>query len=153
MAPTILWLANCYSSQDSWGFPVLLPFFDAQSGRSFHPFHCRPGSVARSWRRPFHRCGVASPQTPAPDRESLQATIAESIRVGPHLCRLDGALGASHSSAPVRNCTEARDTARTSPRHEQAKVSQAILTESPSDVGPERTERGTHPCGRRNEAA
>src|SRR5580700_2711521 len=81
-------------------------------------------------------CGVASPQTPAPDRESLQATIAESIRVGPHLCRLDGALGASHSSAPVRNCTEALDTARPPPRHEQAKVSQAILTESPSEVGP-----------------
>jgi hypothetical protein len=63
------------------------------------------------------------------------------------------ALGASHSSAPVRNRTEALDTARPSPRHEQAKVSQAILTESPSEVGPERTERGTHPCGRRNEAA
>jgi hypothetical protein len=54
---------------------------------------------ARSWRRPFHRCGVASPQTPAADRESLQATIAESIRVGAHLCRLDGhaTVGPSYS--------------------------------------------------------
>ena len=41
-------LANCYFSQDSSGFPVLLPFCDAQSDPSFHPFHCRPGSVARS---------------------------------------------------------------------------------------------------------
>src|SRR5271167_3431357 len=28
-------------------FPVLLPFSDAQPGRSFHPFDCRLGSVAR----------------------------------------------------------------------------------------------------------
>ena len=37
-------LANCYSAVDSLGFPVLLPFFDAQSGRSFHPFNRRPGA-------------------------------------------------------------------------------------------------------------
>jgi hypothetical protein len=34
-----LWLANCYFSQDSSGFPVLLRFCDARSGRSFHPLH------------------------------------------------------------------------------------------------------------------
>src|SRR5664279_3289192 len=111
--PTMhLWLANCYFPQDYLGFPILLPFFDAQSGRSFHPFDCRPGSVARSWWRPYRSRGIASPQTPTPDRESLPATIAESIRGGPHLRRLDGALGASNSSAPFRNCTEALDTAR-----------------------------------------
>jgi len=100
-----------YFAHESLGFPILLPFFDAQSGRSFYPPDRHLGSVARSWRRPFHRRGVASPQTPTPDRESLPATIAESIRVGPHLRRLDGALGASNSSAPFRNCTEALDTA------------------------------------------
>ena len=31
-------LANCYFTRDSSGFPALLRFFDAQSGRSFHPF-------------------------------------------------------------------------------------------------------------------
>jgi hypothetical protein len=30
-----LWLANCYFAHDSLGFPVLLPFFDGQSGRFF----------------------------------------------------------------------------------------------------------------------
>jgi hypothetical protein len=45
-----LCLANCYFSQDSSGSSVLLRFFDAQSCRSFHPFHRRPGSVARPWR-------------------------------------------------------------------------------------------------------
>ena len=69
--------------------------------------------------------GIASPQTPTPDRESLPATIAQSTRVGPHPRRLDGALGASNSFAPIRNRTEAFD----------------------------RTEPRTHPCGRRNEAA
>jgi len=148
-----LWLANCYFSRDSSGFPVPLPFFDAQSGRSFHPFDCRPGSVARSWWRPFRSRGIASPQTPTPDRESLPATIAESIRVGPHLRRLDDALAASNSPAPFRNCTEALDPASPSQSHEQAKVSDAILTESPTDARPERTERRTHPCHRRNQAA
>jgi hypothetical protein len=40
-----LWLANCYFSQDSSGFSALLRFFDAQSCRSFYPFHRRPGSL------------------------------------------------------------------------------------------------------------
>src|SRR5271169_499548 len=151
--PVIVSLANCYSAFDSLGFPVLLPFFDAQPGRSFHPFNRRPGSVARSWRRPFRSRGIASPQTPTPDRESLPATIAESIRLGPHPCRLDGALGASNSSAPFRNRTEAFDTARPSKSRKQAKASDAILTESPSEARPERTERRAHPCGRRNETA
>jgi hypothetical protein len=31
-----LWLANCYFAHDSLGFPALLPFSDAPSGRSFH---------------------------------------------------------------------------------------------------------------------
>jgi hypothetical protein len=33
------------------------------------------------------------------------------MRVGPDSCRLDGTLGATNSSAPFRNCTEAFDTA------------------------------------------
>jgi hypothetical protein len=36
---------------------------------------------------------VPSAQTLAPDRKSLPARIAQSILVGPHPCRLDGALG------------------------------------------------------------
>ena len=40
------------------------------------------GPVARTWWRPFPGRGVASPETPAPDRESLPATIAQSIRGG-----------------------------------------------------------------------
>jgi hypothetical protein len=58
----------------------------------FIHFHCRPGSLARSGRRPFRSRGVDSPQAPTPDHESLPATIAESILVGPHPCRLDVAL-------------------------------------------------------------
>src|SRR5438034_11800074 len=98
------------SPKDSSGFSVLLRFFDAQSGRSFHPFHRRPGSVARSWRGPFPRCGVASAQAPDPDLESLPETISEFTRVGPGPRWLDGALGASNSSAPFRNRSEAFDT-------------------------------------------
>src|SRR6266702_8751984 len=67
------------SPKDSSGFSVLLRFFDAQSGRSFHPFHRRPGSVARSWRGPFPRCGVASAQAPDPDLESLPEYVLESV--------------------------------------------------------------------------
>jgi hypothetical protein len=85
--------------------------------------------------------------------ESLPKTIAESIRVGPHLRRLAGALGASNSSAPFRNCTETLDTVRTSQSVEQPKVPHAVLPESPSQARSERTERRTHSCGRRNEAA
>ena len=70
-----------YFAHDSSGFPILLRFFDAQSGRSFYPLDRHAGPVARSWRRPFPRRGVTSPETPTPDRESLPATIAESIRV------------------------------------------------------------------------
>ena len=87
-----------------------------------------------------------------PDRESLQATIAQSTGVGPHPRRLDGALSASNSSAPIRNRTEALDTARPSQSHEQAKVSHAVLPGSPSEARPEETERRTHSCGRGNEA-
>src|SRR5271167_50054 len=145
-------LANCYSAHDSLGFPVLLPFCDAQSGRSLHPLHRCPGPLARTGRRPFRSCRVASPQAPTPDRESLPATIAEPTPVGPHPRRLDDALGASDSSAPVRNRTEALDTARPSQSHEQAKVSPAVLPRSPSEARPQGTERRTHPCGRRNEA-
>src|SRR6266436_1372563 len=94
-----------------------------------------------------------SPQAPTPDRESLQAPIAESIRVGSHPCRLDGARGASYTSAPVRNRTEALHTARPSQSLEQAKVSPAVFNESSSEARPEWTECRTHPCGRPNEAA
>ena len=136
-----------------WDFACLLRFCDARSGRSFHPLHRYPGPLTRSWRRPFHSCGVASPQAPTPDRESLQTPIAESIRVGSHPCRLDCARGASYTSAPVRNRTQALDTSRPSQSLEQAKVSLAVLNESSSEARPERTECGTHPCDRPNEAA
>ena len=73
------------------------------------------------------------------DRESLPATSAESIRVGPHPCRLDGALAASDSSAPFRNRTEAFDTARPSPSHEQGEsiafYSHRIAVGSPARKG------------------
>jgi putative transposase len=52
----ILW--RIVISPNPLGFPGLLRFFDAQSCRSFHPFHRRPGSVARSGRGPFSGCGV-----------------------------------------------------------------------------------------------
>jgi hypothetical protein len=134
-------LANCYFAQDSSRFPVLF----------FHPFHRHPGSVARSWRRPFPSRGVPSPQAPTLDRESLP-TILQSLRVGPHSCRLDGTLGATNSSATFRNCTEAFDTASPSQSYGQAKVLYAVLPESPSEARPERTERRTRSRGRRNEA-
>src|SRR6516164_4956866 len=147
-----VWLANCYFAHDSSGFPILLLFFDAQSGRSCYPLDRHAGPVARTWWRPFPGRGVASPETPAPDRESLPATIAQSIRGGPHPCRLAGALGASNPPSPFRNCTEALDTARASQSFEQAKVPDALLHESPSEARSERTERRSHSCGRRNEA-
>jgi len=50
-----------------------------------------------------HRCGVAAPQTPTPGPEPFPATIAESIRVGPHSCRLDGTVAATNSPAPFCN--------------------------------------------------
>jgi thiosulfate reductase cytochrome b subunit len=145
-------LANCYFAHDSSGFPVLLLFFDAHSGRSCYPLDRHAGPVARTWRRPFHRCGVASAKAPTPDRESLPPKIAQSARVGPDPRRLAGTLGASNSSAPFRNRTEALDILRPSQSHEQAKVPGAVLIESPSEARPERTERRTHSCGSRNEA-
>ena len=146
-----LWLANCYFAyfaHSSLEFPILVRFCDVQPGRSFDPFHRYPGPLARTWRGPVRSCGVASPQTPTPDREPLPATIAQSLRMGLHPCRLDGALGASNSSAPFRNCTDAFDTASPSQSHEPAKVPDAVLTETPSEIRPERTKRRTHPCGR-----
>jgi transposase InsO family protein len=134
-------------------FPSCYDSVDARSGRSFHPLHRDPGPLARTWRRPLHRCRVASPQAPTPDPESLPAPIAESIRVGPHPRRSDGALGAAYSSAPVRHRTQALNPARSSPSLEPAKVPHAVLTKSPSKVRPERTECRTHPCGRGHEAA
>jgi hypothetical protein len=119
----------------------------------FIHFDRYPGPFGRTWRRPFHSCGVASPQTPTLDREPLPATIPQSMRVGPHPGRLDGAVGASDSSAPFPNCTEALDNARTSQSHEQAKVPDAILVEWPTEAGPERAERRTPSCSPRNEAA
>jgi hypothetical protein len=94
-------LANCCSAHISVGFPFLLRFCDEQSGHSFYPFHCYPGPLARSWRRPFHSCGVPYPQAPTLDRGSLAATIAEFMDLGPHPPRLNGTLGTSHSSAPT----------------------------------------------------
>jgi putative transposase len=80
-----LWLANCYFAHNSLPFPALLPFFNASSRRPFHPLNRRPDPVVPAWRRPFPRCRVPSAQTPAPDRKSLPATIAQSILVGPLL--------------------------------------------------------------------
>jgi len=55
-----LWLANCYFAHNSLRFPALLPFFNASSGRPFHPLHRYPGPLARTRRCPFRSCGVAS---------------------------------------------------------------------------------------------
>src|SRR5215469_4639820 len=93
-----LWLANCYFAHNSLRFPALLPFFNASSGRPFHP------------------------------------------------------LGASNPSAPSCNRIEALDTASLSQSHEQAKIPHAVLIEAPPEARPERTERTTRSCGRRNEA-
>ena len=132
-SPTLC-LANCYFAHDSSGFSILLPFFDAQSGRSCYPLDRHAGPVARTWWRPFPGRGVASPQAPDPDLESLPETISQSTRVGPDPRWLDGPLGASHSSAPFCHRAEAVDSARPSPSHEQAKVSDAVLTEVPSET-------------------
>src|SRR5271166_432459 len=147
-----LWLANYYFAHNSLRFPILLRFFNASSRRPFHPLNRHFDPVARTWRCPFPRCGVPFAQTPTPDRKSLPATMSRSILVGPHPCRLDGALGPSYSSSPFRNCTEAFYPASPSQSHEQAKVPHAVLTESPSEARPERTERRTHAGGRGNEA-
>jgi hypothetical protein len=48
---------------------------------------------------------------------SLPASISHSILVGPHPCRLDGALGPSYSSSPFRDCSEAFYPASPSQRH------------------------------------
>ena len=82
-----LWLANWYSCPFS-ETPVLLPFFDAQSGRSFHPFHCRLARLLGPGGIPSHRCGVASPQRlenscdglSSPDCASLRRTGSRSQR-------------------------------------------------------------------------
>ena len=62
------------------------------------------------------------------------------------LAGLDGALVASNSFAPFRNCTEALDTARPSLSHEQAKVPDVFLTESPTEARPGRIQRRTPSC-------
>src|SRR3984957_3805715 len=72
-----------------------------------------------------------------PDPESLPATSAESVRVGPDLCRLAGALAAAHSPASICHCAEALDPARPSPSHVQEKVPHAVLPQSPSQARPE----------------
>src|ERR1700676_2194151 len=133
-------------------FRILLRFCDVRSGRPFDPFHRYPGSSARTWRCPFPRCRVASAQASTPDPESLPATSAESVRVGPDLCSLAGALAASHSPASICHCAEALDPARPSPSHVQEKVPHAVLPQSPSQARPEGTECRTHPCGCGNEA-
>ena len=82
----------------SLGFPFLLRFCDEQSGRSFYPFPCYHGPLARSWRRPFHRCGVPYPQAPTLDRDSLTATIAEFMprRTASSPARTSGNFLAGH---------------------------------------------------------
>ena len=136
-----VWLANCYFADNSLRFPALLPFFNASSLRPFHPPNRRPDPVVPTRRRPFPRCRVPSSQTPTPDPESLPTPISQSILVGPHPCRLDGALDPSYSSSPFRNRSEAFDTAWPSQSLEQAKVPRAVLPESPTEARPERSER------------
>ena len=131
-----LWLANCYFAHNSLEFPILLGFCDARSGRPFHPFHRYPGSPAQTWRCPFHRCRVASAQASTPDPESLPATSAESVRVGPDPCRLAGAVAASHSPAPVCHGAEALNPAGPSPSHVQAKIPHVVLIQSQSQARP-----------------
>src|SRR6516164_11591030 len=53
---------------------------------------------------------------------------------------------------PFCNRTEALDTASHSQSHEQAKIPHAVLIEAPPEARPERTDRRTRSCGRRNEA-
>jgi hypothetical protein len=69
LAERDLWLANCYFAHDSLGFPVLLPFFNGQSGRAFYPLDRHHGPVARTGWGPFHSCGVPSTQAPTPPRK------------------------------------------------------------------------------------
>ena len=146
-----VWLANCFA-HISLGFPFLLRFCDEQSGHSLYPFHGYRGPLARSWRRSFPSCGVPYPQAPTLDREAIPATIAEFMYLGPHPRWLDGTLGASNPSAPLCNRSEALDTASHSQSHQQAKIPHAVLVEAPPEARPERTERRTRSCGRRNEA-
>ena len=81
-----LCLTNCYFAHDSSGFPILLLFFDAQSGRSCYPLDRHAGPVARTWWRPFPGRGVASPETPAPDRICPQRQAVHIwIQLGPGL--------------------------------------------------------------------
>jgi hypothetical protein len=76
-------MANCYFPQDSSGFSVLLPFFDAQSGRSFYPLDrtlarlLGPGGVRSIVAESFllkqqllivNRCRQRSPNLSAWDR-------------------------------------------------------------------------------------
>jgi hypothetical protein len=75
-----------------------------------------------------------------PDRESLPATIAESIRVGPHPCWLDGSIGASNSSVPFHNCTEALATARPSESHPKSREMRGINSLRPRALPKERSD-------------
>src|SRR4029077_11805798 len=122
-----LWLGECFFFPYFLRISLPARFCDEQSGHSVYPFPCYPGPLARSWRRPFHRCGVPYPQAPTLDRDSLTTTIADFIHIEPNPARLNGTLGTSHSSAPFRNCTEAFDTAGPSQIHEQRKVPDAVL--------------------------
>src|SRR5260370_21422198 len=65
-----------------------LPRVSQRDGRSCYPLDRHASPVARTWWRPFPGRGVASPETPAPDREPLTATIAEFMHVEPHPRRL-----------------------------------------------------------------
>jgi hypothetical protein len=70
---------------------AILPFRSSISSPSWLACSVRAG--------PFPRCGVASPQAPDPDLESLPETISPSIRIGADHHWLAGTLGASHSTA------------------------------------------------------
>src|SRR5260370_5118955 len=57
-----------------------LPRLSQRDGRSCYPLDRRGRPVARTGWRPFRGRGVASPETPAPDGDSLAATVAQSGR-------------------------------------------------------------------------
>jgi putative transposase len=75
-------------------------------------------------------------QASTPDPESLPATSAESVRVGPDPCRLAGAVAASLSPAPVCHCAEALNPAGPSPSDVQAKYRRLFSSNHNRKPGP-----------------
>jgi len=128
---TRLSLANCHFARNSSGFPfcydsamrnlvVLFIHFIATLARLLGPGGVR-SLVAESL--------LIKHQLLIANRSRQRSPNLHSSR--PHPRRLAGALGASNSSPPFCNRTEALDTARPSQSYEQAKVPDAVLHQSP----------------------